>query len=143
MQNVAMDLKHHIWENLEKNLNASNVAMLGLPATYPYKMGLLESWSKELMLAKGEANVKYTNKVQQVGNVTIEGVQKRGVCPSRYIPDVRNIHFLRPEQIQNLKTIGKGVQGEVNTCHVLDYPLIPKNVILVAKRFKEGDKHKR
>ena len=142
LQMVPTDLKHLIWENLEKNLNSNEKHILGTPSLYKKKIELLESWTKELMLAKGEANVKYSNKVEHIGNVSIASVQKKGVRPSR-CTGVRSIHFLRPEQIKIMDRIGKGVQGEVKTCQVLDCPLILKNTVLVVKQFKKGDKHKK
>lgn len=51
-------------------------------------------WSKELAMAKTDSNVKYANKVMQFGDVNIKG-HWRGTRPSRVIPAVRNIHFLR------------------------------------------------
>jgi serine/threonine protein kinase len=139
---VALNLVKFLWDVLLAKVRASDEHLLGHPGLYTHKKGLLETWSKELAMARSESNVKYANKVTQLGEFSIEGT-RRGTRPSRVVPNVRSIHFLRPEQVQNADHLGKGLQGEVYTCHILDCPLIPVNATLVAKRFKQGDKHKR
>ena len=140
LENIALNMAVNLWDYLVQHFEEPE-KILGHPAGFTYKRELLAGWSTELRVAKTEANVKYGNKVV-VGDVTIRGA-KGGVRPSRCVPEVRSIHFVKPEQIKNLKRIGKGVQGEVWTCHILGCPLIQENVILVAKRFKEGNKQSR
>ncbi|CAM6102880.1 unnamed protein product [Calypogeia fissa] len=123
-------------------LSDGDSTLFGNPGLYTYKRELLEKWSKELVMAKSESNVKYINKVVQFGDLSIESSRK-GTRPSRVVPKVRSIHFLKPEQVVNVDHIGKGIQGDVYTCRIVDCPLISVNVTLVAKRFKKGDKHKR
>src|SRR5450759_1092125 len=143
IQNIAQDMSHHIWDNLENNLNEPDRGdILGLSATWPYKKELLGKWSKELLMARRDSNVRYANKVMQVGPINIQSA-KGGVRPSRCVPNVRSLHFLRPKQVKNADKVGKGIQGEVFTCHIEECPLIPPNVLLVAKRFNKGSTRKR
>ena len=140
---IAVDMKHQIWETLVNNLGPTDILELGVPGMMEYKRDMLESWSKDLVLARGESNVKYTNKVVQVGGGVNILSGKKGVRPSRVVPDVRSIHFLRPDQIEIRKYLGKGKFGKVYTCNILDHPLIPPNLTLVAKKFIKGNNNKK
>ncbi|CAM6084645.1 unnamed protein product [Calypogeia fissa] len=142
LDHLALNLVVHLWDVLMVKVNDGDTTLLGHPGFYKHNRELLETWSKELIMAKSESNVKYLNKVVQFGEIGIESFGK-GVRPSRTLPDVRSIHFLQPEQVINADRVGKGVQGEVYTCRIVDCPVIPVNATLVAKKFRKGDKHKR
>jgi serine/threonine protein kinase len=142
IENMACNMEKAIWEYLMEHMNAEEKIMLGNPGIYTHKKGLLKTWSDELIMAKTESNVRFANKVLHIGMTKFE-MDPKGTRPSRVIPEVRSIHFLKPQQVVNANRVGVGVQGQVYTCRIKDCPLIPPNVTLVAKRFKDGDRHKR
>lgn len=142
LENLSFNMEKKVWDFLVEKLVEGDTTFLGNPGMYKHRRELCAKWSKELAMAKADSNVKYANKMVQFGEVSIVGDPK-GTRPSRVVPNVRSIHFLKPEQVQNANHIGKGIQGDVYTCHIVDCPLIPVNAVVVAKRFKDGDKHKR
>lgn len=139
---TVMDMDHQIWQLMVDNLKGDDDAtldILGNVGWHKSKKMLLKQWSKELMAANAEGNNRYGSKVVQIGDLTITGKMK-GSRPSRVVQDVRSLHFLRPEQIRVIGNVGKGVQGEVVTCNILDCPLIRPETVVVAKIFKGKNK---
>jgi len=98
-----------LWVYLVANLPEPQIHSLGIPAIHPHKRKLLVEWSTQLGVAKTGANVKYGNKVVQIGPVNIAPA-KGGTRPSRCVPNVRSLHFLNPAQVKNMKSVGSGIQ---------------------------------
>jgi hypothetical protein len=107
LQNIPANLST-LWDSLVENIGEEKY--LGEAETFDSKKSLLATWSRALHMAKNDSNVMYKSKIKTIGPYNVEDSPSRE-RPSRCIPDVRSIHFLRKDQVLKLDRVGKGVQG--------------------------------
>ena len=90
LYNVAINLDNNLWQVLLATLDEDEAAnILGNAGWYRKYQKLLQGWSKKLDTANTESNVKFGNKVVQIGDLSIAGTSK-GTPPSRVVQDVRS-----------------------------------------------------